>query len=389
MYKIPTYFFFVLFCLAVTSFAAPLALSSDEKVARGNVSLQQFVIDRQVDSTYVLGPGDFLDLFLEENYFSVQVNPDGSIAINECGVVDVGGKTFAEAKEAILEKTSKRYDRRFTSVQLSRLKSFKLTVMGALKQVGQMAIEPQTTLSTVIRSIGGFLPTADKENVLIIRAGDSIKVNYEEMVRTGDFSKDIEMQQGDRLFVPYVDMSQAVTLLVPGGASISLPYREDRTVYDYYVLGVNDNIENGNFKSVKIKQPDGTEKRISIPETRTFKPQLGAEIQCIDATGTNEFVYVGGAVAVMGKVPYNPEFKALDYIAASGVTPITGSWDQVRVVRGNRESLDVNATGDVILPGDYIEIPKSTYETFKDFTMFLASLLTVLSSSFIIYMNYK
>ena len=41
------------------------------------------------------------------------------------------------------------------------------------------------------------------------------------------------------------------------------------------------------------------------------------------------------------------------------------------------------------MPGDYIEIPKSHYESFKDFTLFLASLLTVVSSAFIIYVNYN
>jgi hypothetical protein len=59
------------------------------------------------------------------------------------------------------------------------------------------------------------------------------------------------------------------------------------------------------------------------------------------------------------------------------------------VVRGNRETIDVNATEDEILPGDYIEIPKSRYENFKDITLFLASLLTVVSSSLIIYMSYR
>ena len=66
-----------------------------------------------------------------------------------------------------------------------------------------------------------------------------------------------------------------------------------------------------------------------------------------------------------------------------------GISDQVKVIRGDRETMYVNATRDPILPGDYIEIPKSTYERFKDFTLFVASLLTVVSSAFIIYVNYK
>ena len=59
------------------------------------------------------------------------------------------------------------------------------------------------------------------------------------------------------------------------------------------------------------------------------------------------------------------------------------------MIRGDRETLYLNATGDPILPGDFIELPKSTYERFKDFTLFVASLLTVVSSAFIIYVNYK
>ena len=46
-------------------------------------------------------------------------------------------------------------------------------------------------------------------------------------------------------------------------------------------------------------------------------------------------------------------------------------------------------TEDQIIPGDYIEIPKSRYEAFKDFTLFLVSLLTVVSSAFLIYATYN
>ena len=72
------------------------------------------------------------------------------------------------------------------------------------------------------------------------------------------------------------------------------------------------------------------------------------------------------------------------------MSTISGSWNQVKVWRGKSpDALTVSVTEDQILPGDYIELPKSRYESFKDFTLFLASLLTVVSSAFIIYVNYK
>ena len=55
----------------------------------------------------------------------------------------------------------------------------------------------------------------------------------------------------------------------------------------------------------------------------------------------------------------------------------------------SREAIPINVSTDPILPGDYIEIPKSHYESFKDFTLFMASLLSVISSAFIIYVTYN
>ena len=366
----------------------PAFLKEREITSRGNISLTPMILEQIVDSTYILGPGDFFDLTLENKYFSVQVSPDGTIAIDECGVILVGNKTFAEAKAEILKAISERYNPKYSYVQLSKLKSIKVMLMGAVPNTGQVVLDPQTRLSTAIRAYGGFLANADKEHILVIRGNDTLVIDYDLITKTGDFTKDVVVLQGDKIFIPYLEAKDAVTLVLPS-RSVTVPYKESRTISEYYLNATGDNIENGAFKSVKIKDIHGKDTRISMPETRTFKPLPGSEILCIGESGTNEFVYVGGAVAVMGKVPYNPDFKALDYIAASGVTPITGSWDQVRVVRGDRETLDLNPTNDVILPGDYIEIPKSTYENFKDFTMFLASLLTVISSTFIIYMNYK
>ena len=110
----------------------------------------------------------------------------------------------------------------------------------------------------------------------------------------------------------------------------------------------------------------------------------------LEFTVKEMLVYVGGAVARIGQVEYNPSWHAIDYIAAAGINTISGTWSQVKVWRGNKpDALSVSVTEDPILPGDYIEIPKSRYEAFKDFTLFLASLLTVVSSAFIIYASYN
>ena len=92
---------------------------------------------------------------------------------------------------------------------------------------------------------------------------------------------------------------------------------------------------------------------------------------------------MGGAVAAVGKALYTPGLHAIDYIGASGVNIITGSWRRVSRIRdGKCESIDPYK-GE-ILPGDYIEIPRSIYESVKDVTLFLASLLSVVATAIII-----
>lgn len=375
---------------AVLSFAQSslMRFPPEYSTPRGNVSLMPMVVESQVDSNYIVGPGDFFDLFLENNYFSVQVNADGTIAVSECGVINVGGKTLSEAKREILRAISVKYSAQYSSVQLSRLKSFMVSVMGAVPQTGQVPVEAQTKLSTLLRNMGGFLPTADKERIVVIRGQDSLKVDYNKIVRLGDFSSDLVLMQGDRVFVPFVDMSTAVTLVFPD-RRVPVPYSDNRTVADYYLMASGSDVESSGLSFIKVVARDGSEKKISTSEAKNTVASASSEIYCDNRGSNNQFVYVGGAVAAMGRVPYNPDYHALDYIAAAGVTPFTGTWNQVQVVRGNRETIDVNATEDEILPGDYIEIPKSRYETFKDLTLFFASLLTVVSSSLIIYMSYR
>lgn len=354
--------------------------------SRSSVAMQPSFAESPVDSNYVLGPGDFLDLMLEENYLSVQVYPDGSVAIEECGGVVVGGKTLAEARELILDLVAKRYKRDQCFVQLAALKKFKVNAMGAIVQVGQQLVEPQTRLSMFLRQVGGTLLSADIEDVQVIRGSDTIHVDYSAMSTKGEFANDIMLEQGDKVYVPFVKMGQNVTLIFPGYRT-SAAYQEGRTLQEYFDLVGGFRLHNYGYKALCVREPGAAPRWLDISEMSktTVAPNTEVEFSVQEM-----LVYVGGSVSYIGRLPYNPSWHALDYVAASGINTITGTWNQIKVWRGKKpEPLYLSVTEDQILPGDYIEIPKSRYESFKDFTLFLASLLTVISSAFIIYVNYK
>lgn len=364
--------------LATTKGSAPMT--------RSNVSMTPAAAEEAVDSAYVLGPGDFLDVMLEQNYLTIQVAPDGTVAIEECGIVNVGGKTLSEAREMILELAAKRFKREFCFVQLAALKKFKVNAMGAIGQVGQHMVDPQTRLSYFIRQAGGTVSRANNEDIWVLRGKDTIHVNYTAMSSNGNFEDDIMLQQGDRIYVPYVGLVASVSLIFPGFRT-SVAYKENRTLQEYFELAGGDRLHSFGYKAVCVREPDKTPRWIAIGDMKTTTVAPNTEVEF---TVQEMLVYVGGAVNFLGRYPYDPSWHALDYVAAAGMNTISGSWNQVKVWRGEGpEPISVNVVSDPIMPGDYIEIPKSHYESFKDFTLFLASLLTVISSAFIIYVNYK
>lgn len=353
---------------------------------RSSISLTPVSAEIPVDSNYILGPGDFLDIMLEDKYLSVQIYPDGSIAIEECGSVNVAGKTISEARKLIVDLVAKRYKREYCFVQLSVLKIFRVNVLGAVSLVGQHEVQAQTRLTYFLRQIGGTLNTANTEDILVLRGKDTIHVNYSEMISKGDFENDVMLEQGDRIYVPFVGMGENVALIYPGFRT-SVAYSAERTLQDYFELSGGPRMHNYGYKSICIREPGLPARWVSLAEMKTTKVSPNSEIEF---SVREMLVYVGGAVSAIGRQVYNPNWHALDYIAAAGINTMTGSWSQVKVWRGSKpKAYSVSVAEDPILPGDYIEVPRGHYETFKDFTLFVASLLTVVSSAFIIYVNYK
>lgn len=345
---------------------------------REAASLTPLQIELSVDSNYIIGPGDFFEISLPYRVFVTQVSPEGSVSITGCGLTHVEGMSLSTAKDAIMKALSERYDVKHTSVQLIQLKRMRVSTIGAVAQSGQLVIEGQTRLSMALRTMGGLLPVADKENIKLYRKKDSISVNFAKL-DSGDPSVDLILEQGDVVFVPYLNLDSSITIRTAEGA-VSLKYVKGRTIEEYLNLsGVHRQREPG-YQSVRVAAEDGSEIWLTLSEARKYSPELKSDIEFMMR---KPFVYVGGAVAGMGRVEYKSDWHALDYIASSGVTIITGGWHRVSVVRDGK-SFSVDPAHDMIRPGDYIEIPRSLYESTKDLTLFLASLLSVVATAIII-----
>jgi len=100
-------------------------------------------------------------------------------------------------------------------------------------------------------------------------------------------------------------------------------------------------------------------------------------------------VFIGGATATIGHLDYDPTYHPQDYISKAGITPLTTGYGKVHVIHRDGTEEWLNPVSGIVLPGDYIDVPKSTYESVKDLTMFLATVFGVLGTYITLYITYK
>ena len=363
-----------------SSFAssAPQFQTQEAKFQRASTVQEPINMEGAIDSSYIVGPGDYFEILLPKGMDVVQVSPEGSVSVPGCGIVKVDSLPLSQAKAAIMGLLLTKYEERFVQVQIVKMRRVHVSVLGAVNAPGFRAIDPQTRLSTMIGYVNGFKPLADKKNMKLIRNKDTLSIDFTKYEMEGVDSINVLLENNDVIFVPYATSNQTITVSTLK-ASETISHVEGRTFGEY--LDNMKTIAIGDNRWAKVTTPDGKVETYEIVKIRdkVFEPRTKIELWNRDP-----FVYVGGAVAAVGRALYNPDFHAIDYIAASGVTIITGSWKRVSVIRDGK-SFSIDPFHDEILPGDYIEIPRTIYEAVKDVTLFLASLLSVFSTAIVIY----
>jgi polysaccharide biosynthesis/export protein len=163
------------------------------------------------NETYIIGPGDQLQLFVWRNpelSANIPVRPDGKISTPLVPDMVAVGKTPTElAKD--LEKVLAEYIR---SPQVNVIVAQPASVFSQVRVIGQVS-KPQAvayrqgmSVLDVVLAVGGLAPFAAGNRSKIIRKVDGkereIKVKLADLVNKGDMKQNVPMVPGDVLVVP-------------------------------------------------------------------------------------------------------------------------------------------------------------------------------------------
>ncbi len=161
------------------------------------------------DNPYKIETGDVLEILVigEENLSrTVMVMRNGMISFPLIGEVKVAGLTPEEASNLISEKLSKYFTHPLVSVILKSPSFPYVSVFGAVLKPGAVEYQRGLKLTDYIALAGGPTPKANlkKVRVVIFREQNpiSLEVNVDEILKRGDFTKNMELKPGDVVYVP-------------------------------------------------------------------------------------------------------------------------------------------------------------------------------------------
>ena len=169
----------------------------------------------QIPSDYLIGPGDELQIRIWGQLqadLRVTVDRSGQIYVPRVGEISVAGVHYDGLEQVLNNEVSKIFKNFNLTVNIGRLRSIQVLVVGNARFPGTYTISSLSTLVNAIFASGGATPQGSLRHIQVRRDGATITdFDFYELVIRGDKSKDVRLQSGDVLYIPPVGPLAAIS----------------------------------------------------------------------------------------------------------------------------------------------------------------------------------
>lgn len=175
-------------------------------------TLPPAVHQHNVETNYLIGPGDTLNIFVWRNpevSVTIPVRPDGKISTPLVDDMKASGKTPTQLARDMEKVLSKYIQDPVVTVMVT---NFIGPYRQQIRVVGD-AVKPQAiayrngmTLLDVVIAVGGLTEFASGNDATIVRMVDGKQKQYhvrlDDLIKDGDITANVNMMPGDILIVP-------------------------------------------------------------------------------------------------------------------------------------------------------------------------------------------
>ncbi|MBU2568261.1 MAG: polysaccharide export protein, partial [Elusimicrobia bacterium] len=170
-----------------------------------------------VDKKYKIEQGDILAINVtpaEEVSREVIVKPDGTISLPLVGSIKAEGMTAEELSRMLEKNLSVYITGPKVSINMKHFSRRQIFVMGQINRAGAYEFRPGLRIFELISIAGGLGKEASAKNIRVHRGErenrKTFTVNLDEVIKSGDLSKDFALESGDIIEIPREPKSVSV-----------------------------------------------------------------------------------------------------------------------------------------------------------------------------------
>jgi polysaccharide biosynthesis/export protein len=269
--------------------ATPSSASDQETIKDPTLKLSPLEALRRFeppkDEEYTLGAGDEISIQYPgraELATKNVIGPDGRITLPLAGPIEVVNLTREAAAEKIVIALSPYYTNLAATVEVTRYGSNHVTLLGAVKNPGQISFDQTPTLLEVL-SRGGIETRADgnlPEQCVIYRGDQVVWVDLQELLVSGSPLADLRLRRNDLIFVPAAS-TRSVTVMGQVQHPGQIALRHDSTLTS--ILGEAGGVSDaaGSNPEIQVVHRTNGDRTQYVRFKDLLKPTGGMEISLL------------------------------------------------------------------------------------------------------------
>lgn len=170
-----------------------------------------------LQDTYILGVGDQLNVVLrghQNQAYTATVDRDGRIILPDLPPIAAAGRSFGEVRNEIAQREARLQIGTQAFVSIGTVRQVAVLVTGEVATPGVRTLTGLNTAVDAILLSGGIRKTGSLRNVTLVRGGRRIRLDLYGLLGTGISSSIGTLTEGDRIIVPPIGQTVAVTGIV-------------------------------------------------------------------------------------------------------------------------------------------------------------------------------
>jgi protein involved in polysaccharide export with SLBB domain len=300
--------------------------------------------DIPVPSSYVIGPGDTIELQLigdSAGYYQLVVGRDGTVNLPSLGPVAVAGLGYDLAKARIEDQVASQMIGTRAHVSVGALRSIQVFVLGEATRPGAYTVSGLSTMTNALFASGGVKEIGSLRRIQLKRGGQLVKeLDLYDMLLHGDTSGDSRLMSGDVIFIPPVGATVAATGEVRRPAIYELKPNETAAALLRFAGGLTPEAD---ARTARIERIANQRERTSVTLDLATNEGLAAALTSGDRVQVDSIRdRMEGSVALMGEVH---RAGLLQYRPGMRLTDLVGSLDELKPLADTHYVLVRRETG--------------------------------------------